>query len=109
MFNDKIYSQERSISSAYIDSGLKLGIAQAVLMVQDNLTECFNKMNCDGIYYRELLLLFYLYICYYFICIFVSHLSSKDMVCFAYEKCIKNINSSNNSLTLVQLMRLLKD
>ena len=46
---------------------------------------------------------------YYFICIFVSHLSSKDMVCFAYEKCIKNINSSNNSLTLVQLMRLLKD
>lgn len=54
MTNDKIYSQERSISSAYIDSGLKLGIAQAVLMVQDNLTECFNKMNCDGIYYREL-------------------------------------------------------
>ena len=45
MTNDKIYTQKRSICSAYIDSGLKLGIAQAVLMVQDNLTECFNKMN----------------------------------------------------------------
>ncbi|MBR3700434.1 MAG: hypothetical protein IKM96_01725 [Clostridiales bacterium] len=54
MTNDKIYTQKRSICSAYIDSGLKLGIAQAVLMVQDNLTECFNKMNCDGIYFREL-------------------------------------------------------
>lgn len=54
MTNDKIYTQERSICSAYIDSGLKLGIAQAVLMVQDNLTECFNMMNCDGIYFREL-------------------------------------------------------
>ena len=52
--NDLIYSQEREISSAYIDSGLKLGIAQAVLMIQDNVTECFNMMNCDGIYYREL-------------------------------------------------------
>ncbi len=52
--NDLIYTQERSISSAYIDSGLKLGIAQAVLLVQDNLTECFNRMNCDGIYYRQL-------------------------------------------------------
>ena len=37
MTNDKIYTQERGICSAYIDSGLKLGIAQAVLMVQDNL------------------------------------------------------------------------
>ena len=30
-----------------------MGIAQSVLMVQDNLTECFGKLSCDGIVFRE--------------------------------------------------------
>lgn len=47
------FTQERNISSAFIDSSLKMGIAQSVLMVQDNLTECFNKLGCDGVIYRE--------------------------------------------------------
>ena len=48
-----IFTQERNISSAFIDSSVKMGIAQSVLMVQDNLTECFAKLGCDGIVYRE--------------------------------------------------------
>lgn len=53
MENKLIFSQERNISSAFIDSSLKMGIAQTVLMIQDNLTECFNMLDCDGIIYRE--------------------------------------------------------
>lgn len=48
-----VFSQQRNISSAFIDSSVKMGIAQTVLMVQDNLTECFAKLGCDGIVYRE--------------------------------------------------------
>lgn len=47
------FSRERNVSSAFIDSSTKLGIAQAVLMVQDNLTECFAALGCDGITWRE--------------------------------------------------------
>ena len=53
MSNELVFSQERNISSAFIDSSLKMGIAQSVLMIQDNLTECFNKLGCDGVIYRE--------------------------------------------------------
>lgn len=53
MENGLIFEQKRKISSAFIDSTLKMGIAQSVLMVQDNLTECFNMLGCDGILYRE--------------------------------------------------------
>ena len=53
MENKLIFTQERNISSAFIDSSLKMGIAQTVLMIQDNLTECFNMLDCDGIIYRE--------------------------------------------------------
>ena len=53
MENKLIFSQERNISSAFIDSSLKMGIAQTVLMIQDNLTECFNMLDCDGVIYRE--------------------------------------------------------
>ena len=53
MQNDLIFTQERNISSAFIDSSLKMGIAQSVLMVQDNLTECFSMLGCDGVVYRE--------------------------------------------------------
>lgn len=48
-----IFEQKRKISSAFIDSTVKMGIAQSVLMVQDNLTECFNMLGCDGVIYRE--------------------------------------------------------
>lgn len=48
-----VFTSERVISSAYIDSGVRLGIAQAVLLIQDNLTECFGALGCDGILYRK--------------------------------------------------------
>lgn len=51
--NPLVFTQERVISSAFIDSTVKMGIAQSVLMVQDNLTECFGMLGCDGIVYRE--------------------------------------------------------
>ena len=52
-------------------------------MVQDNLTECFNKMNCDGIYYRELLLLFYLFLKIFNS--FVFHLSRSSFLVGNWE------------------------
>lgn len=53
MFENLTLQKERYVSSAFIDSSLKMGIAQSVLMVQDNLTECFSHLGCDGITYRE--------------------------------------------------------
>ena len=53
MENGFIFEQERCVSSAFIDSSLYLGIAEAALMAQDNLTECFHHIGCDGILYRE--------------------------------------------------------
>lgn len=52
-FENLIFTSEREISSAFIDSTVRMGVAQSVLMVQDNLTECFNAMGCDGVIYRE--------------------------------------------------------
>lgn len=52
-FSDMIFTGERVISSAFIDSSVRMGIAQSVLMVQDNLTECFGALGCDGVVYRE--------------------------------------------------------
>ncbi len=46
---DMIYTQERNICSAYVDSSLKLGVAQAQLMIQDCMTECFGKIKCDNV------------------------------------------------------------
>ncbi len=45
--------RERDICSAYLDSSLHLGIAQSQLLIQDAITECFEKLGCDGIVYRE--------------------------------------------------------
>ena len=53
MNNSLIFSTEREISSAFIDSSVRMGVAQAVLLIQDNLTESFNAMDCDGVIYRE--------------------------------------------------------
>ncbi|MDE5898069.1 MAG: hypothetical protein K2H09_02225 [Treponemataceae bacterium] len=49
-----IFESEREISSAFIDSSVKLGIAQAALLVQDNLTDCFDMLGCDGVRYLDL-------------------------------------------------------
>lgn len=48
-----VFTREHIVSSAFIDSSVRLGIAQAALLVQDNLTESFAAMDCDGIVYRE--------------------------------------------------------
>lgn len=47
------FERERDICSAYLDSSLHLGIAQSQLLIQDGITECFEKLGCDGIVYRE--------------------------------------------------------
>ena len=48
-----IFESGRTISSAFIDSSVRLGVAQSVLLVQDNLTECFGALGCDGVVWRE--------------------------------------------------------
>ena len=53
MDNNLIFEAPREISSAFIDSSVRMGVAQSVLLVQDNLTECFAAMKCDGVFYRE--------------------------------------------------------
>ncbi len=53
MSNNLIFEAPREISSAFIDSSVRMGVAQSVLLVQDNLTESFNAMGCDGVIYRE--------------------------------------------------------
>ena len=53
MNNNLIFEAPREISSAFIDSSVRIGVAQSVLLVQDNLTECFNALGCDGVIYRE--------------------------------------------------------
>ena len=53
MNDNLIFETEREISSAFIDSSVRMGVAQSVLLVQDNLTESFNAMDCDGVIYRE--------------------------------------------------------
>ena len=53
-YENLIYTQNRKISSAYIDSTVKLGIAHAVNLVQDNMTECYGMLKCDGVTYRSL-------------------------------------------------------
>ena len=51
--NDLIYETPRLISSAFIDSTIRLGTAQTFLMVQDNITECLGRIKCDGVTYRK--------------------------------------------------------
>lgn len=48
-----IFETPRLISSAFIDSTIRLGTAQTLLMVQDNITECLGRINCDGVVYRK--------------------------------------------------------
>lgn len=51
--SELVFTKQRYVSSAFIDSSLKMGIAQSVLMIQDNVTECFYTLGCDGVLYRE--------------------------------------------------------
>ncbi len=53
IMNEMIYETPRLISSAYIDSTVRLGVAQTLLVVQDNVTECFGRLKCDGVIYRK--------------------------------------------------------
>lgn len=52
--NALIYARTRRVSYADLDSGSKLGIAQAALLMQDTLTECFGQMKCDGFTFKKL-------------------------------------------------------
>lgn len=48
-----IYKRTRVVSSVFLDSEIKLGIAQIIMMIQDNLTECFGLYNCDGVILKQ--------------------------------------------------------
>ncbi|MCR4940541.1 MAG: hypothetical protein K5930_10620 [Treponemataceae bacterium] len=53
MENNLVYEIPRTISSAYIDSTVRLGVAQTWLLVQDNVTECLGRIECDGVVYKK--------------------------------------------------------
>ena len=53
-YENLVYTRKRIVSSAYIDSTVKLGIAPAVNLVQDNMTECYGMLHCDGVTYQKL-------------------------------------------------------
>ena len=51
--NPLAFQKPRTITSAYIDVSGKMGIAQTVLMVQDNFTENFGKIKQDNFFVKE--------------------------------------------------------
>lgn len=51
--NKFVYNAERQVASVYIDASTKLGIAQAVSMIQDSVTEQFGFIGFDGIVCRQ--------------------------------------------------------
>lgn len=51
--NPLVFQKPRTITSAYIDSSGKMGIAQTVLMVQDNFTENFGAIKQDNFFVKE--------------------------------------------------------
>lgn len=53
MNQNLILQMDRKVSSAFIDASGRMGISQSVLMVQDNLTECFGMLHADNFVYRE--------------------------------------------------------
>ena len=46
--NPLVFQKQRTITSAYIDVSGKMGIAQTVLMVQDNFTENFGAIKQES-------------------------------------------------------------
>ena len=53
MSTNVTFSSQRKISSAFLDSSVKLGVAHAAKMIQDNVTECFGSFDCDGVTYGK--------------------------------------------------------
>lgn len=51
--NPLVFQKQRTITSAYVDSSCKMGIAQTVLMVQDNFTENFAAFRQDNFAVKE--------------------------------------------------------
>ena len=51
--NPLVFQKQRTITSAYIDVSGKMGIAQTVLMVQDNFTENFGALKMDNFCVNE--------------------------------------------------------
>lgn len=51
--NPLVFQKPRTITSAYIDVSGKMGIAQTVLMVQDNFTENFGKIKQDNFFVKS--------------------------------------------------------
>jgi acyl-ACP thioesterase len=51
--NPLVFQKQRTITSAYIDVSGKMGIAQTVLMVQDNFTENFGSIKMDNFCVNE--------------------------------------------------------
>lgn len=51
--NPLVFQKQRTVTSAYIDSSGKIGIAQTVLMIQDNFTENFGAIKQDNFFVKE--------------------------------------------------------
>ena len=51
--NPLVFQKQRTITSAYIDVSSKMGLAQTVLMVQDNFTENFGTLKMDNFCVNE--------------------------------------------------------
>ncbi len=51
--NPLVFQKPRTITSAYIDVSGKMGLAQTVLMVQDNITENFGSIKMDNFVVKE--------------------------------------------------------
>jgi acyl-ACP thioesterase len=51
--NPLVFQKQRTITSAYIDVSGKMGLAQTVLMVQDNFTENFGALKMDNFCVNE--------------------------------------------------------
>lgn len=51
--NPLVFQKQRTITSAYVDSSCKMGIAQTVLMVQDNFTENFAELKMNNFEVRQ--------------------------------------------------------
>ena len=52
--NPLVFQKPRTITSAYIDVSGKMGLAQTVLMVQDNITENFGSIKMDNFAVKEM-------------------------------------------------------
>ena len=52
--NPLAFVKRRTITSAYIDSTGRMGIAQTALMIQDNITGNFGEMDCDNFLINKL-------------------------------------------------------